>query len=246
VRIALLSDVHANLDALTACLQHARERAVGQYAFLGDLVGYGAEPGAVVDVVAGLVAGGAIAVRGNHDAAIAETSAAFEDDARESIAWTRAALTGPQKEFLSALPLSVRRDDLCFVHSSAVDPQAWRYIETAADARESIDASGAIYTFSGHVHDQVLYFRTLAGKTAPFRPTSGSAVPVPSHRGWLAIVGSVGQPRDHNAAAAYAVFDSEAEEITFYRVPYDHAAAAEKIRRAGLPQWLAHRVDYAV
>ena len=108
---------------------------------------------------------------------------------------------------------------------------------------DSIDAANTTYTFSGHVHDQVLYFRTLAGKTAPFRPLSGSAVPVPSHRRWLGLVGSVGQPRDRNPAAAYALFDSASEEMTFFRVPYDHLAAASDIRAARLPEWLAERVE---
>jgi predicted phosphodiesterase len=230
--LALLSDVHGNLDALEACLRHAREHGAERYAFLGDYVGYGAEPGAVTDVIAHHAASGAIVVRGNHDAAPDE--------------WTRTMLSPAQKEFLASLPMCVRNGETCFVHSSAATPEAWEYVETSAAARESIDAATTTYTFSGHLHDQVLYFRTLAGKTAPFRPVSGSVVPVPSHRGWLALVGSVGQPRDGNPAAAYAVFDEDAEEMTFYRVAYDHAAAAAKIRRAGQPEWLAQRLERGV
>ena len=202
MKIALLADIHANLGALRACLRHAEERAVDRYAFLGDLVDYGAEPGPVIDVIAQYAAAGAIVVRGNHDT-MPETI-----------------LTPMQREFLQSLPLCVRDGDLCFVHSSARAPESWEYIQTAAAARETIDAAQTTYTFAGHVHDQVLYFKTLAGKTAPFRPISGSAVPLPSHRGWLAIVGSVGQSRDDDPAAAYAIFDDAAEEMTFYRVPY--------------------------
>jgi diadenosine tetraphosphatase ApaH/serine/threonine PP2A family protein phosphatase len=243
MRIALFSDVHGNLEALQACLSHAGEQRPDRYAFLGDLVGYGADPGAVVDIVAALVEKGALAVKGNHDAAINGSAQAFEDEAWKGVEWCRTVLTSGQKAFLEALPLSARDDEMFFVHASAVDPVRWEYIESSAAARESIDAAGTIYTFSGHVHEQVLYFKTLAGKTAPFRPVSGSVVPVPSHRGWLAIVGSVGQPRDGNPAAAYALFDSAAEEITFLRVPYDHHGAAAKIRRAGLPESHALRIE---
>ena len=247
MRIALLSDIHSNLDALRACLKHAREAEVDRYAFLGDLVGYGAEPGAVVDLIGDYAAHGAVVVKGNHDQAI-ETNrlASMSDGAAEALEWTRRVLTPEQKKFLAELPLTVRDGELCFVHASADSPAAWPYVETSQAARESIVASGATYTFSGHVHEQVLYFRTLAGKTAPFRPTSGSRIPVPPHRYWLALVGSVGQPRDGTPAAGYAIFDDHTEDVTFYRVPYDHVTAAEKIRRVGLPSWVAHRIEQGV
>ncbi len=226
---ALLADVHANLEALEACLRHASERGAERYAFLGDLVGYCADPEQVVDRISACAS---IAVRGNHEQVLDE--------------WTARRLSSGQKSFLQSLPVCVREDDLCFVHSNADAPEDWRYIETASAARESIDAAQTTYTFAGHLHQQVLYFKTMAGKTAPFRPTSGSVVPVPPHRSWLAIVGSVGQPRDGNPAAGYALFDSAAETMTFYRVPYDHLAAAEKIRRAGLPEPLAARLENGV
>jgi len=241
--LALLSDLHANLGAVRACLKHAEERGAERFAFLGDLVGYGAEPGAVVDLVSDYARRGAVVVRGNHDAAVGEGGRGLNDLAHEAVEWTRTALSAAQKAFLAELPLIVREDDLCFVHSSAERPERWIYVQTNGAARESIEAADATYTFAGHVHEQVLYFHTPTGKTAPFRPSSGSAVPVPSHRRWHAIAGSVGQPRDGNPAAAYALFDSAREEITFFRVPYDHLAAASKIRAAGLPEALAQRIE---
>jgi len=238
MRIALLSDIHSNLEALRACLEHARGRDVERYAFLGDLVGYGADPGAVIDTVAEYAEKGAIVVKGNHDQAVLTNRLAqLSDGAADVLEWTRRVLTPKQQAFLANLPLTARDRDMCFVHASADAPAEWSYVDTSQAARESIVASGATYTFSGHVHDQVLYFRTLAGKTAPFRPTPGSSIPMPPHRFWLALVGSVGQPRDGNPAAGYAIFDDMAEEVTFYRVPYDCEAAAEKVRRAGLPAW---------
>ena len=244
--IALLADIHSNLEALQACLKHASERRAERFAFLGDLVGYGADPGPVVDVVADYVARGAVAVKGNHDDAIVNRTRDLSEAARESIDWTRGVLSDQQKLFLASLPSSVREDSIYFVLSSAEVPERWEYIEGNTAARHSIEAAGTTYVFSGHVHDQVLYFMTQAGKIAPFHPISGSAVPVPSHRRWLAIVGAVGQPRDGNPAAAYTLFDSSKEEMTFFRVPYDHIIAAQKIRRAGLPEWLADRIGRGV
>jgi diadenosine tetraphosphatase ApaH/serine/threonine PP2A family protein phosphatase len=241
--IALFSDIHSNLEALQACLEHARNAGADRFAFLGDLVGYGADPGPVIDTIR--ECRGAVVVKGNHDQAI-ETNrlADLSEGAADVLEWTRRVLTPEQRTFLADLPLSVQEGELYFVHASADRPGQWSYIDTSQAARESILASGATYTFAGHVHDQVLYFRTLAGKTAPFRPTSGSRVPVPPHRFWLALVGSVGQPRDGNPAAAYAMFDEKSEELTFYRVPYDHITAAAKIRQAGLPEWIAQRVEH--
>jgi diadenosine tetraphosphatase ApaH/serine/threonine PP2A family protein phosphatase len=244
--LALLSDLHANIEAARACLKHAEEQGAERFAFLGDLVGYGAEPSAVVELVAERAGQGAIVIQGNHDAAVGEGGRGLNDVAYEALEWTRNALSAAEKEFLATLPLIVREDDLCFVHSSADRPERWVYVETNGAARQSIEAANAVYTFAGHVHDQVLYFHTPTGKTAPFRPTSGSAVPVPSHRRWHAIVGSVGQPRDGNPAAAYALFDSVKEEMTFFRVPYDHLLAAQKIRAAGLPEALALRIERGV
>ena len=197
----------------------------------------------MIDTVTRYISEGAVAVKGNHDRAVENHTRDFNDEAHAAIEWTRSALSEVQKRFLSDLPLIVRDDDFCFVHSTADAPDRWDYVQTAAAARESIDASQVTYTFAGHVHEQVLYFRTLAGKTAPYRPISGSPVPMPSHRGWHAIVGSVGQPRDGDPSAAYALFDSTKEEMTFFRVPYDHLAAAQKIRQAGFSDSIARLVE---
>lgn len=243
---ALFADVHSNLAALEACLRHARERGAERFVFLGDLVGYGPDPAAVVDLITAL--DGAIVVKGNHDEAIEvePKTRDLNDIAYAAIVWTRKALSAAQRQFLSSLPMVVKDQDLCFVHSSACRPEKWEYVESCAAAQRSLDAAGTAYVFSGHVHDQALYFKTPAGKTALFRPTPGSPVPVPQRRGglagWLAIIGSVGQPRDGNPAAAYALFDDVSEVMTFFRIPYDHLETARRIQAAGLPEMLAARI----
>ena len=244
--IALLSDVHANIEALSACLKHAREAGVGRYAFLGDLVGYGADPQAVIDTVACYAAKGAVVIKGNHDEAVEKTPRYMNDSVRAVINWTRDSLSDEGKDFLASLPLCVREQDFCFVHASAAAPERWDYIDSAAAARRCIDAAQVTYTFCGHVHDQELYFQGAGGKTMAFRPVPGTPVPIGRHRRWLVIVGSVGQPRDNNPAAAYAQFDTDRERITFRRVAYDHVAAARKIRDAGLPLSIAYRVEKGI
>ena len=244
--LALLSDVHANLEALNACLRHARESGATRYAFLGDLAGYGADPEAVVAIVRRYVEEGAIAVQGNHDQAILQASGYLNEMARDAIEWQRAQLSAGAKAFLAGLPLCVREESICFVHASAAVPEHWDYVDSPAEAQRSAAAAQTPYTFSGHVHVQELYFGGASGRMSLFRPVRGTAVPVPRHRRWLALVGSVGQPRDGNPAAAYALFDPTAAKLTFHRVPYDHRAAADKIRRAGLPPALAYRVEQGI
>jgi diadenosine tetraphosphatase ApaH/serine/threonine PP2A family protein phosphatase len=244
--IALLSDVHGNIEALDACLKHAAENGAERYAFLGDLVGYGADPEDVVATVARRAEQGAVTVKGNHDDAIEKRAGYMNDAGKESIEWTRKALSAEHKTFLSSLPLISQAGSMCFVHASAVAPARWDYVDTPTAARRSAEASQATYTFSGHVHDQALYFQGSQGKWSVFQPTPGSPVPARSGRRWLALVGSVGQPRDGKPAAAYALFDSVREQITFHRVAYDHLAAARKIRRAGLPEAHAYRVEKGI
>jgi diadenosine tetraphosphatase ApaH/serine/threonine PP2A family protein phosphatase len=246
VRWALLSDIHANLEALDACLAHARERGADAHALLGDFVGYGADAAAVVDAVMRIAQSGGVVLKGNHDAAIERPDSYYNDDARAALDWARNTLSGDQKRFLAALPLTVDRAPASFVHASAANPRRWDYVDSPSAALRCVQASGATYTFCGHVHDQQLYFATTRGRMSPFVPRPGTPVPVRGPRQWLAIAGSVGQPRDRNPAAGYAIFDEARSEITFFRVPYDHHAAAAKIRDAGLPEALAYRVEEGI
>ena len=243
--LALLSDIHANLEALEACLRHARENGATRFAFLGDYVGYGADAAGVVSVLMRYSAEGAVAVKGNHDDALASKPAYMNEAVRESIALAREQLSTEQKAFLAGLPLTERQAQLFFVHASAATPGRWSYVDSPAAALRSLRAADSPYTFSGHVHDQLL-FAEVDSRAAQHRPVPASAIGVGAHRRWLGLVGSVGQPRDGVPAAAYAVFDDEARRITFFRVPYDHHRAAMKIREAGLSASLAHRVQRGV
>lgn len=124
MRIALFADIHANLEALDACLRHANQQGVERFAILGDVVGYGADPGPVTDRVHALVDSGALAVKGNHDEALERTDAALTDEASQVIDWTRTRLSPDQRSFLATLPMVAQEDDAFFVHASADVPSS--------------------------------------------------------------------------------------------------------------------------
>ena len=247
MKLALLSDIHANIQALDACLAHAREHGAQQFAVLGDLVGYGADPVAVVERVQQLVAEGALLVKGNHDQLAVTPPAQVQTVGDTTAAWTHAQLSADQLQFLDQLPLTLQRDAVMLVHATVNDPAAWHYVYDERAARESLDAAAALpdvrYVFCGHVHQQTLYYRGASVDLMKFLPTAGVAVPVPRHRRWLATIGSVGQPRDRNPQAMYAIFDTEKLQLTFQRVSYDHHSAAVAIRQAALPALFADRLE---
>jgi len=243
VLLAIFADVHANRQAFTACLEAARVRGAGRIILLGDFVGYGADPEWSVDTVMQLVEEGALAVRGNHDNAIANPSKTMNEVAQAAIDWTRGRLSSAQRAFLAELPMVEDEDDRLYVHSEAANPARWRYVQSTADAARSIVATSAQVTFCGHIHRPALYSMSATAKMTSFVPTSGVAVQLLNGRRWLAVLGSVGQPRDGNPAACFATYDTATREITYCRVAYDVETAASRIRANGLPLWLAERLS---
>jgi diadenosine tetraphosphatase ApaH/serine/threonine PP2A family protein phosphatase len=240
--IALMADLHANREAFAACLDHAERQGAQRLVFLGDVVGYGADPEWVTEAVMARVARGAAAVLGNHDQAVQGGTGGMNATAEAAIAWTRSRLSAEAADFLDALPLEVWEEDRFYVHADASDPGRWRYVLEAEDARRSLEATEAQTTFCGHTHVPRLFGITAAAKLASFQPVPGVPVPLLRPRQWLAVLGAVGQPRDGDPAACYGMLDTARGELTWVRVPYDVAAAAEKIRAAGLPESLALRL----
>lgn len=244
MRYAILSDIHANLEALEAVLADADAEGATALLGLGDLVGYGADPVAVLDLIEQHAARGAVVVLGNHDAAaLGRPDDALNRNALAAVAWTRAQLGEKQRAFLGSLPLTVVEDEVLFVHGSAAAPEQWIYITGPREAEDSLRAGRASYIFCGHVHEQVLYYSGARGRPLPFQPVPGTPVPAAKSRRWLAIVGSAGQPRDGNTAACYTLFDKKRERLTFYRVPYDVGPTIRKVRAAGLPERVALRLQ---
>jgi diadenosine tetraphosphatase ApaH/serine/threonine PP2A family protein phosphatase len=243
VLLALFSDIHANRQAFTACLEAARSRGAERFICLGDIVGYGADPEWSVETVMELVANGGIAVRGNHDNAIGSPSESMNAEAQAAIEWTRGRLSAAQRQFLARLPMSVDDEDRLYVHSEASSPARWRYVQSAPDAARSMIATVAQVTFCGHIHRPALYSLSATAKMTSFIPTSNAPVQLLRGRQWLAVVGSVGQPRDGDPAASFVTFDTRTREVTYCRVPYDVETAARRIRDNGLPPWLAERLS---
>ncbi len=247
MRFALLSDIHANLQALEACLAHARAQQAERFVFLGDMVGYGANPGAVVDRIRQLTEEGALAIQGNHDAMAVNPPVEVKTVGDSSAAWTHQQMSTDQLTWMAQLPLLLRQDSALFVHASVNEPHLWRYVYDQRAAKASLDAASqwpdVRYVFGGHVHMQTLYYSVAGSHLMLFTPQPGIAIPVPGHRHWLGTVGSVGQPRDGNTQAMYCVLDTERGLLTYHRVAYDHMAAASAIRRTSLPSFFAQRLE---
>jgi predicted phosphodiesterase len=242
MRIAVLSDVHANLVALDAVLEDAGE--VDAIWHLGDVVGYGPEPDAVVER---LRQRGATGVRGNHDAAAVGGSEIewFNPDARRAMEWTRRAIAPATLEWLSGLP-ERRVEGACeLVHGSHRQP-LWEYVTSTDVARDNLDLlePGVRIGLHGHTHMPVAF---VEGSNAPdrlevVRARPGTRLELGGRRA-LVNPGSVGQPRDGDPRASYLVWEPEAEVVTWRRVAYDVAAVQHAMRDAGLPAALSARLS---
>jgi diadenosine tetraphosphatase ApaH/serine/threonine PP2A family protein phosphatase len=242
VLIALFADIHANRQAFEACLAQARGHGAERFVLLGDYVGYGADPEWVVDTVMELADKGAMAVLGNHDSAVFNVREQLNVEAKMAMEWTRGMLGHAQRQFLEGLPLALSEDDRLYVHADASSPKSWIYVQSAAEAANSLAATSAHITFCGHIHRPALYTMSATAKMASVTPTADVAMPLLPGRRWLAVLGSVGQPRDGNPAASYAMLDAKKNELTYCRAPYDIEEAAARIRKNGLPVWLADRL----
>ena len=247
MKLALLSDIHANLPALDACLAHARAQGANQFALLGDMVDYGPYPAETVERCRQLEQEGAIVLRGNHDACPTSEPDAEATWGNMISSWTFNQLSVDQQTWLAQLPLTAIIDKVFLVHATADAPEKWHYIQDERLAARSLDAAAKNpeirYVFGGHVHQQSLYYRGSGNRLMPFQPKNGIAISVGTHRHWLATVGSVGQPRDGDTRANYALLDSESSQLTFHRVSYDHLTVAQTMRALGLPDALILRLE---
>lgn len=245
VPTAILTDLHANREAMEACLEHARAAGATRFAVLGDLVGYGADPGWVVDAVRALAEAGAPVVRGNHDdAVVGPDHAAMHEAARAAVSWTRNRLDESQRAWLATLPLTAELPGgVLLVHANGWKPGGWEYMDGAFEAQRCLQAVPHRLVLAGHVHEPALYHLGPTGRPAGFMPVPAVPIPLSSQRRWVALPGSLGQPRDGVPAACWAMLDDAARTIVFHRTPYDNAAAAAKVRAAGLPESLALRLE---
>jgi diadenosine tetraphosphatase ApaH/serine/threonine PP2A family protein phosphatase len=243
MRYLILSDIHGNLDALDAVLERASGFAYDRTLVLGDLVGYGAEPNAVVDRILGL--NPFAIIRGNHDkvACGLEDSDGFNPVAQQAVAWTYYTLTGPNREYLASLPIGpIFVDaDLEICHGSPDDEDA--YITSEIAALRALRFAERPVCLYGHTHVP-LVFRLVQDDFEMVVHAQDEETQVLIEPGYKYLVnpGSVGQPRDGDARAAFAVFDNQTRHVTIYRVNYPVELAQQRILEAGLPQALARRL----
>lgn len=239
---ALISDIHANREALTATLTHLRAAGADRLVVLGDIVGYGADPLFCIDTVRQLEAEGAVVLKGNHDEAAAGADNDMSPNAQAAIQWTREQIGADEKSWLAGLELTFAEPENLFVHANGWSPAGWGYVRSAPEAERSMRRTAQRLTFCGHTHQPAVFHMSPSRPAALFVPVTGVAIPLIETRQWLAVAPAVGQPRDGNRAAGYMLFDDARRQITYVRVPYDCETAARKIRDAGLPAALGERL----
>lgn len=240
VRIAILSDIHSNIVALEAVL--AAAGPVDAVWHLGDVVGYGPEPDRVVDRLREV---GAVGVRGNHDAAAIGGAEIewFNPDARAAMEWTRTAIAKRTRDWLAALPERRIEAGATLVHGSPRDP-IWEYVTSVAVARANLAELATPVGWHGHTHIPVA-FRDDDGRVEVITPAHDSSIGL-DERTVLLNPGSVGQPRDGDPRAGFAVFDTDGARVRWYRVAYDVAAVQAAMVDAGLPARLVARLSVGV
>jgi len=236
LRYAIFGDIHGNYDAFGAMLADAARENINKYICLGDIVGYGAQPKECIDKVKEL---GADVVAGNHDWAVAAKINIdfFNPYAKESVYWTRRALSPADLESLANFPLALHYDDFTVVHGTLHQPEMFCYIQTNLDAILTLQLLERSFCFMAHSHVPVAFF-----ESEPLSYSLDPVIQLDKSLRSLVNVGSIGQPRDLNPKLAYSIYDSETDIVVTKRLDYDIEAASEKIIRAGLPKILADRL----
>lgn len=240
MRIAIISDIHSNIEALTTVLAWIDDNAIDEIICLGDVVGYGPDPNPCCSLIRERCR---VTLMGNHDAAVIGVMDTdyYYDAAREAIFWTRRQLSDENFQWLYSLPYTYARDNAAYVHSAPVKPSGWAYV---VHTQEAMKHNGPVYAklkrwnFVGHSHLTRQY--AINGKRV--KDVSGKALTGKDDRKYLINVGSVGQPRDRDPRLCFGVFDSEAETFEHVRLDYDIESVAQKIVGAGLAEKFARRL----
>ncbi len=246
MRYLVLSDLHSNLEALRAALTHAAGPGYERILVLGDIVGYGPDPNAVVDSLRRRA--DVVAIRGNHDkvAAGLEEGEDFNEAARQAARWTRGALTPENLAYLRALPKGPREfaPGRLLAHGTPHDED--RYLLDEGEARRSFQAAPFDLCLFGHTHHPCAF--TLEGERVRLRRAQGdrTVFTLDADHRCLLNPGSLGQPRDRDPRCAFALYDEDARTVTVHRVPYPLDATREKIRAVGLPPALGERLRFGV
>jgi predicted phosphodiesterase len=229
MRLAIISDIHSNLEALTKVLEIIDQRSVDEVVCLGDIIGYGANPNECMELIRQRCS---VVIKGNHEEAIINMKIAgdFSDNARSAILWTHQHLAEEHIEYLQTLPLSHAKVGLLFVHASPCNPSEWKYIFDDEDAANTFHCFSESLCFIGHTHMPAIF------------SASGLAYSILKGGRYLVNVGSIGQPRDRNIHLSFGLFDTDTWTYENIRSAYDVETTVLKILKSELPPKLGHRL----
>jgi predicted phosphodiesterase len=241
LKYGIFGDIHGNLEALEAVLADMEEQGVTHPLCLGDLVGYGANPAECLEVVRAM---GCPVVRGNHDDLVTKGKApdSFSDAAKESLSYARRCLDPGQLNFLRRLPMIWAEDPITLVHATLDGPEGWGYLSTRLEAQTSFLYQKTPLCFVGHTHRPCAFAQEKEVRPQEFRQVDIHPDRTKQGRKFLFNIGSVGQPRDGDWRAAYAIFSPQEHMVDLRRVNYNIEKATSKILKAGLPESLAKRL----
>lgn len=239
MRIAILSDIHSNVEALSAVLDFCRFNRIHKYVCLGDVVGYGADPNGCCEMIRSV---SSVTLLGNHDAAVAGLmdTEYYYPAARNALFWTREQLSDDNFRWLYSLPYTYQMENLGFFHSAPIMPSGFFYVVRSEDAQAHLKVFEKLqeFNFVGHSHLRNQY---LLGPRR-VKDATGKAVSSQHEKKWIINVGSVGQPRDRDNRACFGIFDTDDQTFEHVRIDYDIDATAGKILRAGLDEKFAKRL----
>jgi len=243
MRIAIISDIHGNIEALSAVMEDIHRKSVDKIVCLGDIVGYGTNPNECVETI---MSNCDFCVKGNHDAAIFDQQIAkeFNEHAFFAINWTRNTLTQKSKNLMDSLPMLKENDEFTAVHATPYRPQFWYYITSLEAALLNFNYFKTKFCFVGHTHIPgiIALKPNEPDISVPSLKSFNYGDEFPIGTKFLVNVGSVGQPRDKNPKSSYVIMDTDTEEISFKRVSYDIAKYQNKMRGIGMPIFLVERI----
>ncbi len=239
MKYAILGDIHSNLEALQAVLDHAKAQNCTHYVSLGDVVGYGPNPRECLEIVRSL---NCPVVMGNHDEYCGSVLdlTGFNPMASDAIKWTRDQLSESDREWLRNLKYSHIVESFTIVHATLDLPEKWAYVFDKLAGAASMNYQRTPVCFNGHTHVPVAFVRTAMGVQGGMY----NKIKIEVGRKYFINAGSIGQPRDRNPAAAYVTYDPANGLVELLRVEYDFRVTQQKIRAAGLPESLADRLEY--
>jgi predicted phosphodiesterase len=243
MRIAVISDIHGNLEALTSTLKDIYNHQIEMIICLGDIVGYGPNPNECIHLV---MEHCHHTVMGNHDAAVFNPLMAqdFNDNAKFAIEWANHELTKESRKFLRTLPMQHKELDFTAVHSTPYDPHLWYYISSLEDAKFNFNFFNSKFCFIGHTHiPGIIMLNEKSNEISIIKATDSLDLSKLRDHRFIINVGSVGQPRDRNPKSCYLIIDTESLDISFPRVEYDIKTYQKKMTEIDMPPFLVSRVE---